>query len=284
MGAYSLGHFNMWQLQAFTMVFLAVGNSMPLDYKAVRNELDEKRQIFLSTHSYGNATNTPGDNEIIDPTKQQFPETPMMTENEYTAVQEVIKPDDIFLEWGSGGSTVFFAPLITSGKYFSVEHDADWAPAVAQKIADLGLTQVTYEVIKRAPSKQFEGKNCPEGMVKEPTGNDPFLHEPFLKTAEDCDSECNPYNEYDHMASELAERDTPPLQYDIVLVDGRSRVCAAYNALNYLKPGGTLFVHDYMQKIQGHTRKTHPMYQYEKITQWYTEVNTVDTLGVFKKK
>lgn len=267
------------------MVFLAVAQSMPLDYKEVRNELDEKHRVFLNSLSSVNASvNTPGDNEIINPTKQEFPETPMMTENEYTAIQETIKPSDIFMEWGSGGSTVFFAPMITSGKYFSVEHDADWSPAVELKIAELGLTQVTYEVVKRAPSTEFEGKNCPEHMVKQPTSKDPFLNEPFLKTAEDCNSECNPYREYDHMASELAERDAPPLQFDIVLVDGRSRVCAAYNALNYLKPGGTLFVHDYGQKIEGQTRKNHPLYQYDKITQWYKEVQVVDTLGVFKKK
>merc|ERR1711907_85534 len=76
-----------------------------------------------------------------------FPTSPMMTANEYEHIKKGLSANQTVLEWGSGGSTVYFAPAV--GKYYSVEHDTEWSDAVKAKIKELNLNHVDYTVVPR---------------------------------------------------------------------------------------------------------------------------------------
>lgn len=65
--------------------------------------------------------------------------------------------------------------------------------------------------------------------------------------------------------------------YDVILIDGRSRVDCAVRAKSYLKHDGILFVHDYFNRQYYH--------QIEKEYTLIDEVkNTEQTLAVFKNE
>ncbi len=71
-------------------------------------------------------------------------EVPWMTEAAIYKLDELLKEDDSVLEFGSGGSTIFFSKrcLIV----FSVETSQEWGSNVLRSIYINGLTNVAYEV------------------------------------------------------------------------------------------------------------------------------------------
>jgi len=50
--------------------------------------------------------------------------TPLMHKYEYEFIAKYLNKDDIFLEWGSGNSTLYFSELVK--QVISIEHDKDW--------------------------------------------------------------------------------------------------------------------------------------------------------------
>lgn len=49
---------------------------------------------------------------------------PWMHNKEIAKIEQYLAPNDIMLEWGSGGSTLRFSKLV--GKYYSIEHKKEW--------------------------------------------------------------------------------------------------------------------------------------------------------------
>ena len=54
-----------------------------------------------------------------------IPSTPLMCKEDINFIESFLSPTDIMLEWGSGGSTMYFAPKVS--KYYSIEHDVTWS-------------------------------------------------------------------------------------------------------------------------------------------------------------
>lgn len=57
--------------------------------------------------------------------------TPWMHISEIQLIEKYLSPDTIMLEWGSGGSTLYFSSLVK--KYYSIEHDQKWFNKLVQK-------------------------------------------------------------------------------------------------------------------------------------------------------
>lgn len=55
-------------------------------------------------------------------------DSPWMHPREIAAIRSYLKPEDSLLEFGSGGSTAYFAPLVQN--LVSIEHNALWAQKV----------------------------------------------------------------------------------------------------------------------------------------------------------
>ena len=59
---------------------------------------------------------------------------PMMHEKEYGYIESYLKNDMTMLEWGSGGSTLYFPKFVES--YHSIEHDQGWYDKIKPQISD----------------------------------------------------------------------------------------------------------------------------------------------------
>jgi hypothetical protein len=68
-------------------------------------------------------------------------------------------------EWGSGGSTLMFAPYFTYGTFISIEHNLDWFTKVTAALHDLGdesfLQNVTYCFAPPPVDPRFYGYGVP---------------------------------------------------------------------------------------------------------------------------
>lgn len=113
------------------------------------------------------------------------------------------------LEWGSGGSTLWFADRLPAGATLtSIEHDTAWHNYTQRRI---GRRQ-NVELLLYPPSGPI-GRNA---TVEEE--NPEYLQD------------------YIHAVDGK--------QYDVILVDGVARVACMEQARELLSPGGVIFLHD----------------------------------------
>ena len=139
---------------------------------------------------------------------------PWMSELEINLIKKYLSPNKIMLEWGSGGSTCTFSPLVK--QYYSIEHVEDWYTKV-----DNYLNTQVYR------SKVFN-----------------FLVKPdFPRTIPTKYKEFKTYIEF---------VDTLKINYDIVLIDGRARTDCAKYVIPYLNDNAIVFLHDYFARPQYH--------------------------------
>jgi hypothetical protein len=124
--------------------------------------------------------------------------------------------DKDVLEWGCGGSTLFFSQFARS--WISIEHDASFGEKVSQYAGDHGLP-VKVELVGKRPSSSSAAPPTTTTTLYRNYTDAPVIHHPGRK-------------------------------YDIVLDDGIERVDCADSVLlnNLLKPGGVLVIHDFERK------------------------------------
>lgn len=126
------------------------------------------------------------------------------------AILDALPPGGRMLEWGSGGSTSYFADNLPPGAtLLSIEHDPAWHRQVAEAIGK--NDRLTLRLV---PAEGPLGRNA---------------------TAEEEDP-C-PLRSYIH----AADGDGP---FDVILVDGYARGSCLARARDLLRPGGTVFLHD----------------------------------------
>lgn len=118
------------------------------------------------------------------------------------------------LEYGSGGSTVRFAPQ--AKRWYSIEHDADWAIKTRDALKAAGVTNAQVVTVPPSPPT----KPMFAGVYTE-AYTDAFAA--YVGTA---------------------NRENMPFQ--AALIDGRSRLACARMALELLQRGGYLFFHDFL--------------------------------------
>ena len=149
--------------------------------------------------------------KTIDTSKSNkfvYGETVMMDRDSVKLLCSVLKPSQDVLEWGSGGSTLFYSKFVKS--WNSIEHDLAWAKQVSQK----KIPNVVYHSV---PVEWDISKwCCSDGTYEE-------------------------FKEYVEYPKSLNRK------FDVVLVDGRARVACAYSVIrnNLLKPNGVVIIHDW---------------------------------------
>jgi predicted O-methyltransferase YrrM len=74
--------------------------------------------------------------------RRRHPQVPWLAPAAVEFLAGYLKPGDCMLEFGSGGSTLWFARRV--GHITSVEHNPEWHARIGQKIKELGITNVTY--------------------------------------------------------------------------------------------------------------------------------------------
>jgi hypothetical protein len=131
-----------------------------------------------------------------------------------------LKKDMQVFEYGSGGSTLFFAEN-TSG-IVSVEHDKSWFTN-AKKAMDLsGLQNISYNLIEPEQDMDFQKKNNsdPRQYI---SGFAEYRGKHFKKYASVIDA-------------------YPDAYFDLVIIDGRARSSCIMHAMQKVKINGVLLV------------------------------------------
>lgn len=140
--------------------------------------------------------------------------SPWMDQKEIDLIKHYLTPTDVMLEWGSGGSTVTFSPLVT--KYYSIEHVKDWYTKVDQEIKNQELEDRITNILQE-----------PDQPRTIPT-------------------------KYSEFKSYIELPSTLGVNFNKVLVDGRGRQYCALFVLDYLLPGAKVFIHDFWKRPQYH--------------------------------
>lgn len=136
---------------------------------------------------------------------------PQLTENEIKAVLGLLDPQDVMLEWGSGGSTELFSPHVK--EYHSIEHNPEWFEKVQPE----------------CPLAKMNLVVCPN--VKLPDG-------PIFETWRGTKKE-----DYDNYINYVDNLNIPI--FTKVFIDGRARKYCAEKVLSYVDENSTVFVHDW---------------------------------------
>ena len=178
-------------------------------------------------------------------------ELPFMHEKESDFISSYLHPEATMLEWGSGGSTLFFSKLVK--EYHSIEHDEKWSAEVQKKIKENNLDNVEYYYV---PSSQPWER--PRGWRQIPNypGTPTKLFKDYIDVIDKIDK-----------------------KFDFILVDGRCRVQCGIKALPFLKDDGILFFHDFYPRKQ---------FGYHNILHYYDDFDryreTPQTVVALKKK
>lgn len=130
-----------------------------------------------------------------------------MTNEEQAMIRRSLEPNNIMLEWGSGGSTLEYSKYVK--EYHSIEHDMKWYMVITSNIKAMKLNNVSLYYVKN---------NLPRSY-------------PHVKKEE--------FIDYINHVNIINKK------FDRVLIDGRARIWCAYEVLQYLNKNAIVFVHDW---------------------------------------
>lgn len=143
-----------------------------------------------------------------------------MTYDAIDFLASICRPDTTLFEWGSGGSTLFFAKRCRH--VITVEHDREWSTFVAEKLKKLGVTNVDF--------KEVAGEEIPDWAQRDYRNPDHFV-------SGDRNSVGLSYERYVKAIDQY-----PGDYFDIAVVDGRVRNGCIKRAIPRVKQGGWLVV------------------------------------------
>lgn len=128
-----------------------------------------------------------------------------------------LRPGMQVFEWGSGGSTLFFAERAASVR--SVEHDRAWYEVVRERLARRGAARCDLRLVEPDPAAG------PPADPADPHGN----------ASGDARFRAASFARYVNAIAEVADG-----SLDLVLVDGRARPSCCRAAMPKVRPGGLL--------------------------------------------
>ncbi len=131
-----------------------------------------------------------------------------------------LKPGMTVFEYGSGGSTLFISPRVK--KLVSVEHNKNWYNQVSQVLLMHRITNCEYILCE--PEKE----NHPDGTLTRSN---------YTSSKKKYAGLC--FEKYVRSIEKY-----PDSSFDLVIIDGRSRIACISHALRKIKEGGYLLLDD----------------------------------------
>jgi hypothetical protein len=161
--------------------------------------------------------------------------TPLMHDFEYKMIEKYINKDDVFLEWGSGNSTIYFSGLVK--KLITIEHDLSYFKQIDSTI------------------KMFDIKNIDNILIVSKVN--------LIPTKE---------NRYKVFEEYINYPKNNNLEFTKVLVDGRSRKHCALSILDMIDENVIVFIHDFNHNdVEGYSDDTY----FDEILEHYDIVERV---------
>ena len=117
-----------------------------------------------------------------------------------------LKPDMTVFEWGSGGSTIWFAQRVKS--VISIEHNPEWT---------VSLDNVDFHLIQPEDGSLGDNPSNPEHYRARPIGEKNFKK--YATAIEQFDQ-----------------------KFDLILIDGRARASCLYHSIDKVKNGGFIII------------------------------------------
>lgn len=170
---------------------------------------------------------------------------PWMSQTEIDKILKYLKPNHKMLEWGCGGSTLFFPDYVE--KYYSIEHNENWYNEIKDQVKE----NVTIVNIQRESDTGNLKSSNYEGLDK-----------------------TSRYKDFNKYIKYPAKFETI---FDAVLIDGRARPECGKFITNYISNDSIIFVHDYFDKK--HRAHYHVLEEQYKVIDY---VKTGQTLAVLK--
>lgn len=146
---------------------------------------------------------------------------PWMTYDAIAFLERTVTPEMNIFEWGSGGSTLFFAKHCKN--VVSIEHDTKWSETLSEIIKHDSIKNITLKNI--TPQRVSDDSQ----MNSQPSSNN------FLSSAKK-------FKNYSFESYVKAIDEYEDNYFDIIVVDGRARSSCIKRAILHLKTGGHLIV------------------------------------------
>lgn len=140
---------------------------------------------------------------------------PQMSGREIRRIRRSLRPTDVMLEWGCGGSTYRFSRRVRA--YHSIEHDPAWYEKIRRILDRAGRSNVRLLLV-------------PPTLPEEGVPN-------YARPARERYAQ---FRDYVDAVEHLGVR-----RFDRVLIDGRSRPECAIRVLPYLDRESLVFIHDF---------------------------------------
>ena len=133
-------------------------------------------------------------------------------------LDKYLKPEMKVFEYGSGGSTLYFAKRVA--KVVSIEHNKNWFEKMNLYLQELKLQNIDYKLLEPETDLEFSKKNNsdPDDYISGDANSFGKNYENYVKSID----------KY------------PDTFFDVVSVDGRSRPSCCKHALPKIKVGGYL--------------------------------------------
>ena len=175
--------------------------------------------------------------------------------------EQYIKGKDKVLEWGSGGSTLYFPQMVNN--YVSIEHDVIWYDKLKLDVPH----NCEYHHVPMH-SQRLDDMLDPQAEDAMLCAGDTELRDgiTYWQTRGHFDWHCG----IDYIKKPLSLEHQ---NYDVIFIDGRCRSMCAYLATHLLKDEGYVLVHDFI-----------PRQYYHGLLKWYDVVDKAGTLIVLTKR
>ncbi|QIZ72506.1 hypothetical protein [Oxynema aestuarii] len=145
-------------------------------------------------------------------------ERPWMTFTAIEFLEKFLTADMKVYEYGSGGSTLFFAKRVK--EVISVEHDKNWSEKITKELKNHDYNNWHIHLIKAVPDRSLLGE-------KELDPNN------YLSSVNTLS--CYSFKDYAESIEQY-----PNQYFDLVVIDGRARCSCFKHAVNKVKKSGLL--------------------------------------------
>lgn len=179
--------------------------------------------------------------------RSKCPNFPLMDPKEVELIQRALRPESIFLEFGSGQSTLYFGPYVKS--LISIEHAPDFFKKLSSKLDKLQLNHVHLRLHPAEPGWD----NNVSVRDSDYRGTPISAFRGYLDSVDKLSAE------------QLIGCPSSPT-VDVALIDGRCRVACAVKILPYLTESAAVFIHDFFHRDR-----------YKKVLAFYDQVDSVET-------